>query len=180
MKESEKEIEELQERIDKLKSEKKTLVIREGEWLERYVELLFKLSGFETERNKRIQAGSFLKKDVTHEVDVFVNVNNNDPILVECKDVEKFKLEHANTFIGKVQDIKHSSKLIVTSNIKKEFLDKYKSYCERKGLFFLDGKELDEFVDKLSKMNDIEQRKRYLIKYFKVEKKGFFKTLFGR
>ena len=166
-------IEQLQKVIS---NEKNILVKKEGEWLERYVELLFKLSGFETERNKRINAGSGFKKDVTHEIDVYIKTNSK-PILVECKDVDKFKKSYVDSFFGKIADIKHSASLMCTTNLKEEELINFKVYCKRRKMIFLDGNELDQFVNNLDRINDIDKRKNYLLKFLKVQSKGFKKYL---
>ncbi len=172
--------EEIKRQIEELQKvisvEKNTLVKKEGEWLERYVELLFKLSGFETERNKRIKAGSGFKRDVTHEIDVYVKTDSK-PILIECKDVDKFILSYVDSFFGKIADIKHSASLMCTTNLKEQELIHFKEYCKRREMIFLDGNELDDFVDKLGMIDDIDKRKNYLLKFLKVQSKSFKKFL---
>lgn len=159
----------LQEPTKDIDTTKTQLVIKSGEWLERYVELIFKLSGFKTERNKLIKRGTFFKKDVTHEIDVFVNLGYIEkPILIECKDVQSFNKSYVDTFFGKSADINHSGLLMATTNLKEEELKKYKDYCKRRGMSFIDGNELDLLVFKLGKINDIENRKKYLMRLLRV------------
>lgn len=169
--------------VEEYVEERSRLVEKAGEWLERYVETFFKLSGFETARNERINMGKELP-DVVHEIDISINHKKlPSPIPIECKDVELFKKELVDVFVGKLTDIPHSAAILVTSNQAKSELEKYKNYCKRKGIVFFDGSEIEQFLEELSQIHDIEKRQEYVMKKLSIqlpeEKKGFFTRLFG-
>ena len=152
---------------------KPVLVIKSGEWLERYMEVLFKLSDFKTKRNKKIDMSSGKHQDVTHEIDVWVRSDDfKEPILIECKDVNKFDKNYVDAFLGKLSDIEHKAGVMVTSNLDKATLAKYKNYCQRKAITFFDGNEIDEFIYDLEKKETIPKRKQFIYDKLGIELEG--------
>lgn len=169
--------------VEEYVEERRRLVERSGEWLERYIEAFFKLSGFSTERNVRLDMGQGLP-DVTHEIDVRINLEKlSAPIIVECKDVASFNKGLVDVFVGKLTDIESSAAILVTSNQAKSELEKYKNYCKRKQIAFFDGNEIEHFLKEISQIHDISKRQEYVIDKLSIQlpdqKKGFFAKIFG-
>jgi hypothetical protein len=156
------------------------LVKKEGEWLERYVEAFFKLSGFRTRRNVKVGMDTRNLPDVTHEFDVVAEFPRLEaPIYIECKDVDFFKKELVDIFVGKLSDVTHSSAILVTSNQDKEDLLRYRNYCARKGIGFFDGNEVDGFLSDLARFSDIEERRNFVLSSLGIPLPGKHLGFFG-
>jgi len=164
--------------------ERRRLVEKEGEWLERYVESFFKLSGFGTRRGLRVNMDAKNLPDVTHEFDVVASLPGlGAPIYVECKDVGFFKKELVDVFVGKLTDVDYSAAVLVTSNQAHSELEKYRNYCSRKGIAFFDGNEIDVFLNGLAGVGDLVGRQAFIVERLGArvseKKRGFFWRFFG-
>ncbi|OQX53734.1 MAG: hypothetical protein B5M53_06585 [Candidatus Cloacimonas sp. 4484_209] len=156
---------EISEEITSEEISKNSLVEKRGEWLERYVELPFKLSGFVTERNKLINFGS---DDISHEVDVYVTTKEvENPIIIECKD-RNIDKKDVDAFIGKLTDINHAAAIFLTSYLDRSILNRYKNYCHRKKIYFLNGSDIDRFIKAIEGIPTIEERKRHILEFFGI------------
>ena len=70
---------------------------------------------------------------------------------------------------------------MVTSKIREDELRRYKDYCERRNINFFTGIDMEEFIEKLGKINDIEKRRNFILKKLGVEikERSFLRRLFG-
>ncbi len=145
---------------DKFTSRK--LVLKEGEWLERYIEVFLKLSGFKTIRNLRINMDKRNYSDITHEFDVVAKLNGIRPIYVECKDVNYFNKSLVDAFVGKLTDVDWSGAILVTSNLSQNSLIRYKNYCDRKCITFFDGNTIDYFLEDIASKETNLERQQFI------------------
>ena len=58
---------------------------------------------------------------------------------------------------------------MVTSNLNKATLAKYKNYCQRKNITFFDGNEIDDFIYDLEKKKTIPDRKQFIYDKLGIE-----------
>ena len=128
--------------VDELKQSSK-----QGIFLERTVNNLFKLAGFDTKLHKIITFG-----EVQREIDVYAE-RDNKVVIVECKfkgDEREvgFEIDVIDSFIGKFKDvIKADNGLIVTNgNVRKQ----YKKYAHDRNVFIWDGEDLNEIMTKIA------------------------------
>lgn len=142
---------------------------KQGEWLEKYVEKLFQLAGFDTKRNLRKK-----KIGIEHEIDILASKGGNE-ILVECKDRKRLTKGEMDAFVGKLTDLEAELGVFVTTNIGD--FDNYKKYLKNHNIIFLDGEELEELWKKYLEIEDKEKFRKHLNKKFKVKKKGFLQKL---
>lgn len=142
---------------------------KKGEWLEKYVEKLFQLAGFDTKRNLRKK-----RSGIEHEIDILAS-KGSEEILVECKDRERLTKGEMDAFIGKLTDLKAELGVFVTTNIG-EF-DNYKRYMKNHNIVFLDGEELEDLWGRFLQAGDQDEFREYLNKKFNVKRKSLIQKL---
>ena len=142
------------------------LVQKEGEWLERYVEKLFQIGGFETQRNVHIRITPDQQvEDVLHEIDVLATAHNQT-ILIECKDRLEISKALVDAFVGKLHDIGAVGGAFVTTKIDQGDLRRFRTYAARHRILFLDGKDLEELWGYFLQNPNVGAFNAYLLRLF--------------
>lgn len=156
------------------------LVVKEGEWFERYCEKLFVVCGFETKRDPNAY---FKVKGIVHKFDVMAKMDGK-VALVECKDIKLSPKEAIDAFVGKLKDVEgsfDSAIFMIAQTYNGDDYSRYRDYAARHGVLFFNADDLEELWKKVLKFNSKEELKLFAEKTFVSEKKrSFFKWLFQK
>jgi len=115
-----------------------------GEWLERYVQKIFDVAGFETERDSIVPASAGSAK---HEIDVLAKAPEGN-IAVECKDMGHIPKLMVDQFIQKFRDLQElgvaqAGAFVISKYGSQSEVSRYSDYLQKYGIVFLDAKDLD-------------------------------------
>lgn len=130
-----------------------------GEWFERYLEVIFRSAGFQTERDR------LFFKDVKHEIDVWASSEFAN-IAVECKDWRYFPdaniKKEFDAFIAKVRDIGASAGVFAVNITDRGQLKRYAEYLKRYGIVLWDKVEVEKWQDAISRYKSREEYQKRL------------------
>ncbi len=154
------------------------LVLKEGEWFERYCEKLFMSCGFKTKRDPHAYVEV---RGVTYKFDVIATLNGKT-VFVECKDIQDSPKQAIDAFVGKLKDVDgcfDSAVFMIAQTFNGDDYAEYRDYAHRHGVLFFNADELEELWVKILKFESKEELKVFAEKTFAPEKhKSFFKWLY--
>lgn len=121
--------------------------------MERYVQTIFDVAGFRTERDRRFNPSG----DVIHEIDISSELNST-LIIVECKDWQNIPSDslkkELDALLGKMVDLRASRGIFIVSQYDEGAFERYRAYMERNNIRFWDAADLERIWRQFLRLRD--------------------------